>query len=149
MLVDVAVRAVSDAMGDPTTAIQAIDRLHDCLRQLATRPFPSGQHRGADGRLRLVGPVLRWEGYVELAVDEVRNYAGSSIQVTRRLRAMLEDLLRVAPQERQAPLEEQLRLLETMAHRHFDDTGDTERSLTADQQGIGSGADVVRGVARR
>ena len=89
--------------------------------------------------------MLRWDGYVELAVDEVRNYAGTSIQVTRRLRAMLEDLLVVAPPARRPPIEEQLRLLDIMAQRHFGDTGDAERALTADQQGIGSGADLVRG----
>ena len=40
MLVDVGVRAVSPAMADPTTTTQAIDRIHDLLRQLVGRPFP-------------------------------------------------------------------------------------------------------------
>lgn len=56
MLVDIAVRALSDAF-DPTTVVQAIDRLHDALRQLAPRPFPSGEYRDAAGRLRLRVPT--------------------------------------------------------------------------------------------
>ena len=39
---------------DPTTAVQAIDRLYDCLRQLVPRPFPDGRHRDAKGEVRLV-----------------------------------------------------------------------------------------------
>ena len=42
MLVDVAVRALAPASGDPTTAVQAIDRIHDCLRLLVSRDFPTG-----------------------------------------------------------------------------------------------------------
>ena len=72
LLVDLAERSLSDAISDPTTATQATDRLHDCLRQLATRPFPSGRHGDDDGRLRVVAPSLSWEGYVHLALDEIR-----------------------------------------------------------------------------
>jgi uncharacterized membrane protein len=142
MLVDVAVRSLSATMGDPTTAVQAIDRLHDCLRQLVVRPFPSGCHYDSAGRLRLVVPVLSWEGYVRLAVDELRYYAVSSIQVTRRLTAMLEDLLRVAPEDRRPPIERQLQLLREMAQDEFR-RGDVEHALVADQQGVGSGADHI------
>jgi uncharacterized membrane protein len=140
MLVDVAVRSLSATMGDPTTAIQAIDRLHDCLRQLATRPFPSGCHYDSDGILRFVAPALSWEGYVRLAMDELRYYAVSSLQVTRRLTAMLEDLLTVAPERRRPPIERQLELLTTMARKAFEED-DAERATAPDQQGIGSGRD--------
>jgi uncharacterized membrane protein len=143
LLVDVAVRAVSPAMGDPTTATQAIDRLHDCLRQLATRDFPTGRHFDEDGRLRLVLPVVTWEGYVSLALDELRNYAGASLQVTRRLTAMLEDLRAVAPPDRRRAVERELRLLRAAAERTFDDALDAERAVVADQQGVGAGADVA------
>jgi uncharacterized membrane protein len=143
MLVDVAVRAVSPMMADPTTAVQALDRLHDCLRQLATRPFHSGFHHDADGRLRLVEPTLTWEGYVRLAVDELRSYGSESLQLTRRLRAMLEDLLTIAPPDRRPPLREQLRLVEAAAKRGFADERDREAAVVPDQQGIGSGSDRV------
>ncbi len=54
MLVDIAERSLADsAFQDPTTAVQALDRLHDCLRQLAHRPFPDGLYRDEAGQVRL------------------------------------------------------------------------------------------------
>jgi uncharacterized membrane protein len=143
LLVDVAVRSLSIGMSDPTTAVQAIDRIHDCLRQLVTRPFPSGQYRDESGRLRLIVPVLSWDGYVELAVEEIRHLAAGSVQVTRRLRGMLEDLMTVAPSERRSALERQLSLLEDLARRSFEAGEEREAALRPDQQGIGSGRDVL------
>jgi hypothetical protein len=55
-LVDIAVRSVAD---DPTTTVEALHRIHDCMRQLAWRPFPTGRHTDASGQLRLVVPVRR------------------------------------------------------------------------------------------
>ena len=50
-LVDIAERSIAQPFDDPTTAVQAIHRLHDCLRQLAPRPFPSGRHYDEEGQL--------------------------------------------------------------------------------------------------
>src|SRR5918994_2482693 len=80
MLVDIAERSLSDPF-DPTTAVQAIDRLHDCLRQLACRPFPSGEYRDKDGSLRLEVSHITWEGYVQLAFDEIRQAGAGSAQI--------------------------------------------------------------------
>jgi uncharacterized membrane protein len=140
MLVDIAVRALSDAF-DPTTAVQAVDRLHDCLRQLACRPFPTGEHRDAAGGLRLQVPQISWEGYVRLAFDEIRDLGAGSTQITRRLKAALEDLLTVAPSDRRPPLERQLELLEAAAAAN-DEPGDDHVPITADRQGIGSAAEL-------
>ena len=101
LLVDIAERSLADSpFLDPTTAVQAIDRLHDCLRQLARRPFPDGVHRDDDGDVRLIVPVMDWEAYVHLAFDEIRLAGAGSPQVARRLRASLEDLRERAPAER-------------------------------------------------
>ena len=73
MLVDIAERSLSDSpFQDPTTAVQAVDRLHDCLRQLARRPFPDGRYRDESGEVRLVVHTMNWEAYVHLAFDEIR-----------------------------------------------------------------------------
>jgi uncharacterized membrane protein len=141
MLVDVAQRSVTPAMGDPTTATQAIDRLHDCLRQLATRPFPSGHCHDDEGNLRLVVPVLRWRGYVDLALEELRQDANISVQVLRRIQAMLEDLVAVAPPERRPPLERQIELFERRVHKSYDEDEDRRTALQPDMQGLGSGSD--------
>jgi len=47
-LTDIAERALSPAVNDPTTAVQAIDVLHDLLRALAMRPLPAGCWRDGE-----------------------------------------------------------------------------------------------------
>jgi uncharacterized membrane protein len=140
MLVDFAVRALSDTF-DPTTAVQAIDRLHDCLRQLTLCQVPTGEYRDAAGRIRLQVSHICWDGYVHLAFDEIRDVGASSVQVSRRLKAALEDLLSIAPLERRPPLEHQLALLEAAAASAAGREEQREQ-LTADMQGIGSAADL-------
>ena len=91
LLVDIAERSLADSpFQDPTTAVQAIDRLHDILRQLARRPFPDGRHLDEAGQVRLIVRTMSWEAYVHLAFDEIRLAGAGSPQVTRRLKAALE-----------------------------------------------------------
>lgn len=53
---------------------------------------------------------------MSLAIDEIRHFGASSMQVARRLRAFLDDLLALAPEERKASIRLELRHLE-----HFDE----------------------------
>jgi uncharacterized membrane protein len=142
-LVDVAQRALGTSSNDATTAVQVVNRLHDCLRGIANRPIPNGHIRDEDDELRLIERVLDWDGYVRLAFDEIRLAAGGYPQVTRRLEAALDDLKTVAPRERQAALDRQLRLLASGVGRSLEDEDDRRAALVADQQGIGSGADIA------
>ncbi len=142
-LVDVAQRALGTSSNDATTAVQVVNRLHDCLRQIADRPAPNGHFRDEDGELRLTERVLDWDGYVRLAFDEIRLAAGAYPQVTRRLEAALSDLKTVAPLERQPALDRQLRLIADAVTRGLDDDEDRDAALVADLQGIGSGVDVA------
>jgi len=138
MLVDMAERSLSDSpFLDPTTAVQAIDRLHDGLRQLAGRAIPDGRHYDSTGQLRVTTRVMQWDAYVHLAFDEIRLAGAGSPQVTRRLVAAMDDLRSVAPPERQFALNEQLELLRTAVrdlprHEH-----DKALALRRDPQGIG------------
>ena len=142
-LVDIAERSISQPFDDPTTSVQAIHRLHDCLRLLAPRPFPSGRRYDEEGELRLVTRTLGWDGYVRLAFDELRLVGAAQPQVARRLKAALEDLKTVTPLERQPALDRQLDLLKELVGQQFDDEQDISASLIADQQGIGSGQDLI------
>jgi uncharacterized membrane protein len=136
MLVDIAERSLADSpFLDPTTAVQAIDRLHDCLRHLAPRAFPDGRHRDEKGDVRLITPTMTWDDYVHLAFDEIRMAGAGSPQVTRRLRAALEDLLSVAPVGRKGSLREQIDLLES-AVQDADPT-ERRRRLRGDPSGLG------------
>ena len=114
LLVDIAERSLADSpFQDPTTAVQAIDRLHDILRQLARRPFPDGRHLDETGQVRLIVRTMSWEAYVHLAFDEIRLAGAGSPQVTRRLKAALNDLRSIAPPERVGIIDFQLDLLST------------------------------------
>jgi uncharacterized membrane protein len=138
MLVDIAERSLSDGpFLDPTTAVQAIDRPHDCLRQLAPRPFPDGRHRDKNGVVRLLVPSMAWEDYVHLAFDEIRMAGAGSPQVARRLRAALEDLLTIARLERKACLQEQLDLLQSGVRDAITAASDRSSSSRRDTKGLG------------
>ncbi|WP_245159061.1 DUF2254 domain-containing protein [Blastococcus sp. TF02A-35] len=142
-LVDIAVRSIAQPFDDPTTTVQALHRLHDLLRAMAPRPLPSGEHLDQDGVLRLLERTVSWDGYVRLAFDEIRLAGASEPQVTRRLCAALADLKGVAPPDRQAPLDRQLRLMDAAVRRAYEDEEDVTAALTPDTEGIGSGADVT------
>jgi uncharacterized membrane protein len=136
-LVDIAERALSPGTNDPTTAVQAIDQLHELLRRMVLRRFPTPSREDDDGMLRLICPRPDWSSYVRLAVDEVRQYGEGSIQVARRLRFMLEDLLRVAPVFRREELERQLALLDASVERAFTNEDEAATAHRANPQGHG------------
>jgi uncharacterized membrane protein len=141
MLVDIAERSLGGAgFQDPTTAVQAIDRIHDCMRQLAARPFPDPTERSTDGRVRLVVPQMDWAAYVHLAFDEIRLAGAGSPQVPRRLRAALEDLLTVAPPDRRAAVRAQLDLLDASTVDAQGDPRDVAAARIPDRQGLGMDA---------
>jgi uncharacterized membrane protein len=137
LLVDICVRSLAEPF-DPTTAVQAIDRLHDFLRHLVNRRFPSGEYRDRAGAVRLMIRTVTWDDYVRLSFEEIRIAAVASVQVTRRLRACLGDLLQCAPQDRRAPLERQLRLLDAEAGDERTGGRDTGAWQQSDPQGIGA-----------
>ena len=78
-----------------------------------------------------------WDDFVLLAVSEIRQYGVGSIQVGRRLRAMLEHLIRELPAARHPPLQEELALLGCAVERGFKDESDRKRASVADNQGVG------------
>lgn len=141
LLVDIAERSLSESpLQDPTTAVQAIDRLHDILRQLVQRPFPDGHHRDQAGEIRLIVPTMSWEAYLHLAFDEIRMAGSASPQVSRRMQAALVDLISVAPPERVLSLEEQIRLLQDATRSEVAER-DLDVALRGDGAGISAAAD--------
>ncbi|HET6574648.1 MAG TPA: DUF2254 domain-containing protein [Fimbriiglobus sp.] len=137
ILVDIANRALSPAVNDPTTAVLALDQITNLLLCLGRRRLDEGVARDGDGKPRLVYGTPDWPDYVMLAVSEIRQYGGGSLQVDRRLRAMLEHLIEVLPEARQPPLEEELALLGSAVERGFRDEVDRKRAGVGDYQGVG------------
>ncbi len=90
LLVDIAIKALSPAINDPTTAVQALDQIEDLLRRLARhRARRRARWRTSDGVLRLVYPMPGWDDYLSLAFDEIRVFGATSVQVLRRMRSAL------------------------------------------------------------
>jgi uncharacterized membrane protein len=94
IMVDIANMVLSPAVNDPTTAVQTIDHLGETLRMIGTADVKIG-HRTALPPVAV--PTRRWDDFVILAVTEIREYGAVSVQVTRRLRAMLEAVHRSVP----------------------------------------------------
>jgi uncharacterized membrane protein len=149
LLVDIAERSLSDSpFLDPTTAVQAIDRLHDCLRHIARREFHDGRYTDADGVVRLTLRVMNWDAYVHLAYDEIRQAGAGTPQVARRLRASLEDLVQYAPPYRRPVLHDQLRLLDLAIDSQVAEH-DVAYARAPDRQGVGVAAGVQPAVRER
>jgi len=147
VLVDIAIRALSPAVNDPTTAVQVINYIEWFLHTVGTTQLP-GRYVLADrgGDARLVLPGRDWDNYLELAVCEIRDYGGSSVQICRRLRAMLEGLLDALPAPQHAAVRTQLLLLRETVEREFTDPARQSIAEQADHQGIGGRHPAVTGV---
>ncbi len=138
IMVDIASKGLSPAINDPTTAVLAIDQIHQLLRNVGGRDLDDERVRDASGRVRLVYRTPAWEDFVRLAVTEIRHFGGESIQIARRLRAMLEDLIHTLPGERTALLRQELELLHRSAARFFPEPEDQMLAGISDAQGVGS-----------
>jgi uncharacterized membrane protein len=137
IIVDIASKALSPAVNDPTTAVLAIDQIHHLLRDVGSRYLAEGREVDRAGQLRLAYRTPNWEDFVNLAVTEIRLYGRDSIQVMRRSRAMLENLIETLPERRRALLSKELHLLECSATRTFPDLHDQALAQISDLQGLG------------
>ena len=138
IMVDVAIRALSAAVNDPTTAVQVIDHLEDLLRLIGSAPLCGGLvYRDGTGTARVMMPGRRWEDYLALAVTEIREYGAGAIQVMRRLRAMLEDLREVVSPEHRPRVDAELARLDATVGVGFGNSVDQDRARSRDRQGIG------------
>ena len=137
VIVDIAAKALSPAINDPTTAVLALDQIHRLLRKVALRQLDAGRVVDATGQLRLAYRTPDWEDFVSLAVTEIRQFGGNSIQIARRMRAMLENLIAVVPPQRAAALRAELDLLSRGVERDFRDPEDRLRAASGDSLGVG------------
>jgi uncharacterized membrane protein len=138
LLVDIAIKALSPAINDPTTAVQAIDQIEDLLRRLGRGDLDAGYARDADGKLRLVYPMPTWEDYLTLAFDEIRQYGAASVQVMRRLRSTLIELAAsLTSPERADAVRRYLAHLDLVIERSPLDDHDRITARQEDRQGLG------------
>jgi len=143
IIVDIASKALSPAINDPTTAVLALDQIHNLLRVVGLRRLDTGLVHDSAGQLRLVYRTPDWEDFVGLAVTEIRQFGANSTQVVRRMRAMLEDLIRLLPPRRSSALRHELDLLKSTVDQGFAVPQDRKRAESPDFQGLGGHRRIV------
>jgi uncharacterized membrane protein len=138
LLVDIAIRALSPAVNDPTTAVQALDQIEDLLRRLGSRQLDAGYAHDDTGAIRVTFPVPTWDDYLALSFDEIRQFGATSVQVVRRMRAALVGLgdTIVVAERREAVLRYLDHLNRGVQRSAFDDQ-DQAAALLQDRQGLG------------
>jgi uncharacterized membrane protein len=138
MFVDIAIRALSPAINDPTTAVQTLDRIETLLVELHGRdPGPSTVLDEA-GVARGVFPAPTWGEYLDLALVEIRHYGAHSAQVFRRLRALHEHLLDIVDDSQRRRIELEQRLLDEALIQNFADESERDLLRRPDRLGLGS-----------
>ena len=137
VIVDIAIKALSKAINDPTTAVLAIDQLHRLLRDVGRRHLHDEQVMDNEGRVRVIFPTPNWEDFVQLAFREIRLYGAGNFQVARRFRAMIDNLVATLPERRCPALRQELELLDRTIERLYILPEDIALARVSDTQGLG------------
>lgn len=143
LLVDIAIKALSPAINDPTTAVQALDQIEDLLIRLGCRNLAIGQFRDEQGIIRLIVPFPSWDDFLLLALDEIRSCGANSVQVMRRMNALIKNLSQILPAERHAALRHWEERLHGTVARSFADAVEKQDASVADRQGLGIGEETL------
>ena len=137
IIVDIALKAFSPAINDPTTAVLALDQVHRLLRTVGRRKLRGEVILDESGQPRVIFRTPNWEDYVHVACSEIRACGANNLQVARRMRAMLENLRRTLPEHRRAALETELDLLDWAIQAHFSRPEELALARIPDLQGLG------------
>ncbi|MGW5003601.1 DUF2254 family protein [Streptomyces hydrogenans] len=137
LLADIAVRALSPAVNDPTTAVQALDQIEESLLTLSARALGGFGLVDDEGVVRVQCPGPSWEDLIALATDEILLYGAANPQVARRTRALLLRVSAHADEDRRGPVHARLALLDRLIQRSAPDPYFRDLSLTPDPQGLG------------
>lgn len=137
LLVDIAIRALSPAINDPTTAVQALDQIGDLLARLGRRRLEIGEFQDNAGSVRVVAEFPSWDDFLHLGFEEILACGAKSVQIMRRMKALVADLLAVLPVERHAALKYWRERLQTSIGRSFEDAEEKISASAEDRQGLG------------
>ena len=135
--VDIALKALSPAINDPTTAVLAIDQLHRMLRMVGKRDLRTDAILNKSGKLRVIIRTPNWEDFVHLSFREIRSCGSNNLQIVRRQRAMIENLMQTLPEHRHPALLQELSLLDREIARNFIYPEDVALARVGDTQGLG------------
>jgi uncharacterized membrane protein len=91
-IVDIALRAMSPAINDPSTAISCVDQLSRIIIYWLGREPPKARYYAPPHVLRLVFPWITFQGLITTAFDQIRHYATADLPVSLRLIRALHDI---------------------------------------------------------
>jgi uncharacterized membrane protein len=118
---DIAVRALSPGINDPTTAMLCIDRLTQVLAALSARCPPDLVRTGGDGSVRLIARGTTFERAAGLAFDQIRHYGGSNPAIAKKLLNAVLDLAGEATPRDQVVLTSHAEAVVRVARRAVED----------------------------
>lgn len=144
IVIDIALKALSPAINDPTTAVLAIDQLHRLLRSVGRRHLRTDEILDASGQLRVIVRTPNWDDFVHMTFSEIRACGANNLQIVRRLRAMIENLNETLPDHRRRELQVQSTLLDQEVERLFRYPEEQMLARIADSQGLGGHSSKVR-----
>ena len=148
VIVDIAIKALSKAINDPTTAVLALDQLHRLLRAVGMRHLHGEEIRDETGQLRVLFSTPNWEDFVHLACREIRHYGAENFQIARRLRAMIDNLVQTLPEYRRSALRQELELLDSTLEKLYPLPRDLALARVSDTQGLGGAAKSLSSMQR-
>jgi uncharacterized membrane protein len=137
IVIDIGLRALSPAINDPTTAVLALDQVHRMLRVVGLRHLRTDGLVDASGQLRVVCRTPNWEDFVHLAFSEIRKSGSGNLQIVRRLRAMIQNLLQTLPEHRHSALRQELGILDRDIETDFRHAEERALAKIGDSQGLG------------
>jgi len=137
IIIIIALKALSPAINDPTTAVLAIDQLYRLLRMVGNRSLYTVEITDSAGQPRVVFRTPNWEDFVHITFREIRQCGAGSIQIARRLRAMIINLIQTLPEHRHPALREELDLLDRAIAQKFMLPEDLALARIPDSQGLG------------
>jgi uncharacterized membrane protein len=137
VIVDVAIKALSPAINDPTTAVIAIDQLQGLLHTVGMRELHNEWICDSQGWPLVVLRTPNWNDFVQLTFSEIRQYGAGNFQVARRIRAMIENVMQNLPEPRTAALCRERDLLDRSMEHLYPFPEDLSLARIPDSQGLG------------
>ena len=137
IIVDIAIKALSKAINDPTTAVLAIDQLQRLLSMVGERHLQDERIEDTSGNLRVVFNTPNWQDFVQVSFSEIRLYGAENFQIARRLRAMIQTLVATLPEDRRPALYAELDLLDRTIEKLHAFPEDLALARVPDLQGLG------------
>ena len=124
-MVEIAARALSPGINDPYTAITCIDNLTATMCYLATTKFPSKYLHDKEGKLRIIADPLTYEGMIDAAFNQIRQYAkGNPAVIIRLMEALITINKFTKGKKHKKAIEKHAMMVLNVANKSFDEPND-------------------------